>query len=125
VNGAARTIYTIVVAVPTAIMSSEHCRDNLQTLRLLSVSKPAVVKRTLAVADDSLFKALREIIANVLNGPVHLTEKQKKSLLKHKKSLYLIVESDKVAKRVLKADGHSFLSRILPPALETLRRLDG
>jgi hypothetical protein len=118
-------VYKLILFALSFQRMSEHCRRNVQTLRLLAVSNPSVIKRTLSTADDSLFKALREIVANVLKGPVQLTEKQKKFLAKRKKLLYSIADDEKRAERELKAKGHLFLATIIPPALEALRRLDG
>ena len=90
-------------------------------------AKPAVRKAILSNANKDLIYALAEIITNVLQGNVKLTEAEKAKLRRSHKALRDIVDKRtgiKAKKQLLIQQG-GILSALIAPAITLLASLIG
>lgn len=100
-------------------------KEQLQQLELLNICPQKLRKNLLKNINQEGIKAICECCLNVLHGNIPLSEKQKGSLSKHKRTLRTLAER-KVAlskKRKLIIQKGGFLNILIPTALSVLSTL--
>ncbi|GBL70998.1 hypothetical protein AVEN_70372-1 [Araneus ventricosus] len=100
-------------------------KEQLQQLELINICPQKFRKEILKSINEEGIKAICECCLNVLHGNISLTEKQKGSLSKHKRTLRTVAER-KVAlskKRKLLLQKGGFLNILIPTALSVLSGL--
>ncbi|GBM86815.1 hypothetical protein AVEN_47492-1 [Araneus ventricosus] len=100
-------------------------KEQLQQLELINICPQKFRKEILKRINEEGIKAICECCLNVLHGNIPLTEKQKGSLSKHKRTLRTLAER-KVAlskKRKLVLQKGGFLNILIPTALSVLSEL--
>lgn len=98
-------------------------KSHAALLKFIGEADLATQRRVLNLADKKLISVLCEICFNTLRGVVHLKEKEKKLLRKHKTHLRRVSQRGenwrKKKKRLLQS-GKGFLSAVLSPIIATL-----
>ena len=105
---------------------SRRVKNNINLLKVLSTSQPALTKAILKEADDQLIHSICECVYNILQTTIPLTHKQKEKVLKHDSHLLKLVDKDLPLDRkrkIIVQPGGGFLSLLLPPILRVLEQL--
>ena len=99
--------------------------NHKELLNILAYSKPKYKKAILKAVDKKLILIICDIIYNLLEGHIILSETDKTFLRKHKKFLRNFIEksSFKHKKKILEQKGSGILSVLIPAALSTLTSL--
>ena len=99
---------------------TKRLRKHANMLRALHNASPKLKKVIIKEADKDLITALCDCANNVLKGNVPLSDKQKKCLRRHKRSLRILTQQNTLArkKRILQSGG--FLGSLLTPLLGIL-----
>ena len=100
-------------------MTTRNISKNLEKLKLLS--NPKLRSNILKEADEGLITALCDIIHNVLNGRINISDNDKKKLQKYKKTLRFIIKKSTLEhkKKYLKQKG-GFLQFLIPAVITGL-----
>ena len=98
---------------------SAHVRHQLDTLQFLSKANKKARTAVLSKADKNLIRALSEVIFNVLEGTVKLSELEIRKLRRYHATLYTVAKKSTsvVAKRKLLSQKGGFLTTLLPQPL--------
>jgi SAM-dependent MidA family methyltransferase len=100
-------------------------KKHIDELKVLKKAKRKLRQNILEAADNQLIRCLCECCYNVLNGNVKLSQKQKKTLQKHKhhlRNLSAKKTSQKKRRAILVQNG-GFLPALLAPILSVATTL--
>lgn len=105
--------------------SIDNIINHSDLLKILANSKLRYKKAILEKADKNFIISICDIIFNLLQGNVNLTDKEKTELKKHKSFLRKIVKKSslKEKKKIIIQKGGGVLSIILPAVFSTIASL--
>jgi hypothetical protein len=94
-------------------MTTENIKAQFELLKKLS--DPKVRKHVLKNADEKLMTALCDVVHNVLHGRINISDKDRKKLIKYKKSMRFLCKKSSLdhKKKYLKQKG-GFLQLLIP-----------
>jgi hypothetical protein len=97
-------------------MSSLNIKNQIHILERLAHKKTRA--KTIALMDHNAMTAVCDLVYNVLNGNINISVKDKKKLVKYKKSLRFICKHSSLEhkKKYLKQKG-GFLQYLIPAAI--------
>ena len=106
---------------------SSCIKKHIDEIKVLRKAKPKLRKAILSEADKDLVLALCEIVINVLNGNVKLSDSERSKLIRYKKALRDLAnkKNSVKAKRDILVQRGGFLAALLPPALGLLASIIG
>ena len=99
---------------------TKRLRANLDELKVLRKAKPKLRKSILRAAENDLITCLCECSHNVLNGNIQLSNKDKRALKKHRKTLRQLAQKKKLStaeRRSILVQRGGFLPGLLAPIL--------
>jgi hypothetical protein len=102
--------------------SLQNIQSHKELIQVLANSKPRYRKAILKAADKKLVMTICDIIYNLLQGNVKLSESETFKLRSNKKFLRKIIQksSFKDKKRIIEQKGSGILGLVLPAVIATL-----
>jgi hypothetical protein len=89
--------------------------QNIQAQQLKKLGDPKIKNHVIKNADPELMTALCDVVYNVLHGRINISDKDRKKLLKYKKSMRFLCKKSTLdhKKKYLKQKG-GFLQFLIP-----------
>ncbi len=104
----------------------KEIQKSIESLKTLSICKPAVRRAILLHANKDLLHALCEILLNFLSGSVDIDQKILRKVKRNKSFFRKIVNSKcslSKKKYIFKQNGGAWMPYLLPPIIEVVRNI--
>jgi len=101
-------------------MATKRLRQNIALFRVLSSATPKLRKAILKNLSNESLRCLCDCSHNLLNGNIHLTPRQKRNLLAHRKTVRMLASrgaSLPTKKKAVQQRGGVAVTAILVPLL--------